>query len=61
MLVDGFLGAIWRLVKEGRATVLRIWPLAPPAGADRRAVIAEGERLAAFAGAGAVELVLGSA
>ncbi len=61
VLVDGFVGAIWRLVKEGRATVLRIWPLAPPAAADRRAVVAEGERLAAFAAADAVELVLGSA
>jgi hypothetical protein len=56
VLIDGFVGAIWRLVEEGRTTVLRVWPLTPPAAAERSALLEEGERLARFAGAAAVEL-----
>ncbi len=48
VLVDGFVGAGWRVERHaGRASLL-IMPARPLAPADREAVEAEGERLLAF-------------
>jgi hypothetical protein len=53
VLIDGFLGATWRLTREdGRATLV-VMPFGPLGGADRSAVADEGARLLAFAAADA--------
>ncbi len=45
VLVDGFVGATWRIERERRAAELTIAPIRPLAAADREAVEAEGARL----------------
>jgi hypothetical protein len=48
VLVDGFFSARWRVENEGDSAVLRVEPFRKHAGADRTAVVEEGERLLAF-------------
>jgi hypothetical protein len=49
LLVDGFLGGVWRIERAGTTAELRIRQLQPIAKRDRAAVIEEGKRLLAFA------------
>ena len=49
LLVDGFLGGVWRIERAGTAAELRIRQLQPIAKRDRAAVTEEGKRLLAFA------------
>lgn len=48
MLIDGFIGAIWKISRKGGEALLRIEPVVPLAKRDRDAVRTEGERLLAF-------------
>jgi hypothetical protein len=49
VLIDGFVGALWKLARERSATVLRVELLGRVSKADRAAVAEEGERLLEFA------------
>ncbi|MFF8828540.1 winged helix DNA-binding domain-containing protein [Streptomyces sp. NPDC015131] len=53
VLVDGFVRAIWSVVRERTAATLCVEPFAPLSRAERDAVTEEGARLLAFAAAGA--------
>ena len=48
VLVDGMVAGTWALAREGTAAVVRVAPFGKLSRADRAALIAEGERLAAF-------------
>ena len=48
VLVDGFIGAIWKISRRGGEAMLRVEPVAPLGRRDMDAVAAEGERLLAF-------------
>ena len=48
VLVDGFIGAIWKIVRKGGTATLLIEPVAPLARRDMDEVEPEGERLLAF-------------
>ena len=48
VLVDGFIGAIWKISRKGGEAMLRVEPVAPLGRRDMDAVAAEGERLLAF-------------
>jgi hypothetical protein len=48
VLVDGFIGAIWKITRTRGDALLRVEPVAPLGRRDRDAVAAEGERLLAF-------------
>jgi len=58
VLVDGFVTATWKIVRDGGVGSLRIQPLEPLTKLDATAVTDEGARLLAFLnpGGGAVEL-----
>ena len=47
MLVDGFARATWRIERAGDAASLHVQPLEPLESVDE--IVAEGERLLAFA------------
>ena len=47
MLVDGFARATWRIERADDAATLHVQPLEPLAATDE--IVAEGERLLAFA------------
>ena len=49
LLVDGFVQATWMVKRQGDAATLTIEPLRRLTVADRKAVVAEGERLLDFA------------
>ncbi len=54
VLVDGFVRATWKLVRERGAATLAVTPFATPLARDERAAVAaEAERLLRFAGADA--------
>jgi hypothetical protein len=53
VLLDGFVGATWKIAKEGRTAVLTVDPFAPLAPADRVALEEEGMALLRFAAADA--------
>lgn len=53
VLLDGFVGATWKIAKEGRTAVLTVDPIAPLAPADRAALEEEGMALLRFATADA--------
>jgi winged helix DNA-binding protein len=53
VLVDGFVGAIWRISRAAGAVTLRVTPIERLPPRDRDAVAAEGARLLAFLGADA--------
>jgi len=48
LLVDGFLRGLWRVEREGPVATVRVEPFDRFTRAERAAVVAEGERLAAF-------------
>jgi hypothetical protein len=48
VLVDGFVGAIWKITRNGGGALLQIESTAPVERRDMDAVVAEGERLLAF-------------
>ena len=48
VLVDGFFRGLWRVEREGAVATVRVEPFGRFARGERTAVIAEGERLAAF-------------
>jgi hypothetical protein len=48
VLIDGFVGAIWAIEREGDPAILRIEPLERLSHGDREALAAEGLRLLAF-------------
>lgn len=48
MLIDGFIGAIWKISRKGGEALLQVEPVVPLGKRDRDAVAAEGERLLAF-------------
>jgi hypothetical protein len=48
VLVDGVIGAIWKITRKGGGALLRVEPVAPMTKRDRTAVAEEGERLLAF-------------
>ena len=48
VLVDGFIGALWKIIRKGGAATLQIEPVVPLARRDMDAVATEGERLLAF-------------
>jgi len=52
VLVDGLLRATWAARREGEATSLTARPSGPMSSTERSEVLAEGERLLAFLGAG---------
>jgi Winged helix DNA-binding domain len=49
VLIDGFVGAKWKMVQERAQAVLTVEPFAPLGKLDRSAVSDEGARLLAFA------------
>ena len=49
MLIDGFVGARWRVSRDRGRALLRIEPFARLRKQDRDALAGEGERLLAFA------------
>jgi hypothetical protein len=48
LLVDGFFRGLWRVAREGPVAIVRVEPFDRFTRAERAAVVAEGERLAAF-------------
>ncbi|HEY3127450.1 MAG TPA: winged helix DNA-binding domain-containing protein [Candidatus Limnocylindria bacterium] len=48
VLVDGFVGATWKIIREGGRATLQVEPVLPLGRRDTGAVAAEGERLLAF-------------
>ena len=48
VLVDGYIGALWKIVRKGGTATLLIEPIAPLDRRDMEAVAAEGERLLTF-------------
>ena len=48
VLIDGFVGARWKIVREGTGATLIVEPFAPLTATDRTAVADEGERLLAL-------------
>jgi hypothetical protein len=48
VLVDGFIGVLWKIVRKGHTATLLIEPVAPLDRSDMEAVAAEGERLLRF-------------
>jgi hypothetical protein len=48
ILIDGFIGARWRITRDGSKATLTIEPFAPLSVADATAAAEEGERLLAF-------------
>jgi len=48
VLVDGFIGAIWKISRKGGEAMLRVESVVPIGRRDMDAVAAEGERLLAF-------------
>ena len=48
VLVDGFIGAHWKILRENENATLHIAPVVPLGRRDMDAVAAEGERLLAF-------------
>jgi hypothetical protein len=54
VLVDGFVGGTWKIVKDGGQAVLLVELLAPLSSEDAAAVTEEGGRLLAFAAAEAL-------
>jgi hypothetical protein len=48
VLVDGFIGATWKIIRAGGTATLRIEPVMPLGRRDMDAVAAEGERLLTF-------------
>jgi hypothetical protein len=57
VLVDGFIGAIWKVSRKDGAALLRVEPVAPLGKRDLDAVVAEGARLLAFTDPGASHTV----
>ena len=57
VLVDGFIGAIWKIVRKGDAATLQIEPVSAVGPKDMDAVAAEGERLLAFTDPGSAHVV----
>jgi hypothetical protein len=53
VLVDGFIGAIWKIRRKGAVATLRVEPVVPLTKQDRTAVAEEGARLLAFTDADA--------
>jgi hypothetical protein len=49
VLVDGFVHGTWKIERRRAAATLRVETFGPPSGADRAALIEEGERLLAAA------------
>ena len=52
-LLDGMARGMWTIERDGDAATLRIEPLEPLTAGERDELTAEGERLLAFAAAGA--------
>lgn len=48
VLVDGFIGATWKIIRDGGTATLRIEPVTPLGRRDMDAVAVEGERLLTF-------------
>jgi hypothetical protein len=53
VLIDGFVGARWKIQEERRAATLTIEPLGPVTKQDRARVLEEGTRFLAFAASNA--------
>jgi winged helix DNA-binding protein len=53
VLIDGSVGATWRLVRNRDSTILTITPFTKLPSRDQTAVLAEGERLVAVVASGA--------
>ena len=53
VLVDGFIGALWKIVRKGGAATLLIEPVSAVGPKDMDAVAEEGERLLTFTDPGA--------
>ncbi len=48
VLIDGLLGATWRLIRDGTDVMLRVAPYEPLKADDGQAIVQEGERLLYF-------------
>jgi hypothetical protein len=55
LLIDGFGAATWKIDRQGKSATLLVQPFRSLSDANGEAVVAEGERLLAFAAPGAVE------
>ena len=53
VIIDGFVRATWKVVREGEHAILRIEPFEPLSASDRAALADEGAGLLAFAAADA--------
>ncbi|MBM3762707.1 MAG: winged helix DNA-binding domain-containing protein [Acidobacteria bacterium] len=56
VLIDGFVGGVWKVEKEKKTTRIRVELFAEPTAKLRKQVLAEAERLAAFCEAGEVAI-----
>jgi len=55
VLIDGFAGARWKLVRTRSAATIVVQPFVRLSGADRTALLEEGARLCAFVAGGAAD------